>query len=82
MVNHCKPHCDLSKTRLNYLQQRLQKNKEIMKKYDDIIEEQLQAGIVEHVSTENENHISTTQRFITCLTMPLYARIKRLRKFE
>ena len=58
MVNHCKPHCDLSKTRLTYLQQRLQKNKEIMKKYDDIIEEQLQAGIVEHVSTENENHIN------------------------
>ena len=51
-------HYELSKTRLTYLQQRLQKNKELMKKYDDIIEEQLQAGIVEPVSTENENRIN------------------------
>ena len=51
-------HYELSKTRLTYLQQRLQKNKELMKKYNDIIEEQLQAGIVEPVSTENENHVN------------------------
>ena len=51
-------HYELSKTRLTYLQQRLQKNKELMKKYDDIIEEQLQAGIVEPVSTENENRVN------------------------
>ena len=51
-------HYELSKTRLTYLRQRLQKNKELMKKYDDIIEEQLQAGIVESVSTENENRVN------------------------
>ena len=51
-------HYELSKTRLTYLQQRLQKNKELMKKYDDIIEEQLQAGIVEPVSTENGNRVN------------------------
>ena len=53
-------HYELSKTRLTYIQQRLQKNKELMKRNDDIIEEQLQvqAGIVEPVSTENENRVN------------------------
>ena len=51
-------HYELSKTRLTYLQQRLQKNKELMKKYDDIIVEQIQAGVVEPVSTENQNRVN------------------------
>ena len=51
-------HYELSRTRLTYQQQRLQKNKELKKKYDDIIEEQLRPGIVEPVSTENENRVN------------------------
>ena len=47
-------HLELSKARLTYLQKRLQNNKELMKKYADIIAEQLQAGIIESVSQENE----------------------------
>ena len=74
-------HYELSKTRLTYLQQRLQKNKELMKKYDDIIEEQLQAGIVEPVSTANENRVNNPKIHY----LPHHAvvrRIKQLRKFE
>jgi hypothetical protein len=47
-------HYELSKTRLNYLKQKLERNRELMEKYDDIITEQLQTGIIEPVSLENE----------------------------
>ena len=50
-------HYELSKTRLNYLKQKLERNRELMKKYDDIIKEQLQTGIIEPVSLRTKKAI-------------------------
>ena len=47
-------HYDLSKTRLNYLQQSLKKDMDLMEKYNAIIEEQRESGIIEPVLNENK----------------------------
>ena len=47
-------HYDLSKTRLHYLQQSLKKNMDLMEKYNAIIEEQLESGIIEPSLNENK----------------------------
>jgi ABC-type amino acid transport substrate-binding protein len=44
----------LSKTRLNYLQQSLKKGMDLMEKYNAIIEEQRESGIIEPVLNENK----------------------------
>ena len=52
---------DLSLNRLKFLQCRLMKNPEILTEYDQIIRDQLSAGIIETISepslTESNGHI-------------------------
>jgi hypothetical protein len=47
-------HYDLSKTRLNYLQQNLKKGVDLMEKCNAIIEEQLESRIIEPALNENK----------------------------
>ena len=44
----------MSLKRLNKLKERLDGNRELLKHYDDIFQEQLQAGIIEEVHDEGE----------------------------
>ena len=49
----------LSLKKLNKLKERLNRNRELLKHYDDIFQEQLQAGIIEEVHDEGECGIVT-----------------------
>ena len=78
MVKHDQ-YIELSKKRLAYLQQRLNSNKDLMKKYDDIIVEQFQTGIIEPV-LKSMKVKRTILRSTICLIMQLYAKISQPRK--